>query len=253
MVSSILRTEKLCKSFSNGGVQQHVIKNLDLEIRDKDFTVIMGASGSGKSTLLYSLSGMDKPSLGKIFFGEEEISKYNNDQLAVFRRKHCGFVFQSIHLLDNMNVLDNVLTGALVVQKNSKELVDSAKDYLTKVGIESDSWNKFPNQLSGGEAQRVGIVRAIINNPQIVFADEPTGSLNSASGQDVLDIFTTVNQNGQSIVMVTHDLKTALRGDRVIFLRDGSIVGEHSMPKYGTDDMKQRRAALQNFLDEMGW
>lgn len=253
MVSSILRTEKLCKSFSNGGVQQHVIKNLDLEIHDKDFTVIMGASGSGKSTLLYSLSGMDKPSLGKIFFGEEEISKYSNDQLAVFRRKHCGFVFQSIHLLDNMNVLDNVLTGALVVQKNSKELVDAAKDYLTKVGIESESWKKFPNQLSGGEAQRVGIVRAIINNPQIVFADEPTGSLNSASGQDVLDIFSSVNQNGQSIVMVTHDLKTALRGDRVIFLRDGSIVGEHSMPKYGTDDMKQRRAALQSFLDEMGW
>lgn len=253
MVSSILRTEKLCKSFSNGGVQQHVIKNLDLEIHDKDFTVIMGASGSGKSTLLYALSGMDKPSLGKIYFGEEEISKYSNDQLAVFRRKHCGFVFQSIHLLDNMNVLDNVLTGALVVQKNSKELVDAAKDYLTKVGIESESWKKFPNQLSGGEAQRVGIVRAIINNPQIVFADEPTGSLNSASGQDVLDIFTSVNQNGQSIVMVTHDLKTALRGDRVIFLRDGSIVGEHSMPKYGTDDMKQRRAALQNFLDEMGW
>lgn len=253
MVSTILRTEKLCKSFSNGGVQQHVIKNLDLEIHDKDFTVIMGASGSGKSTLLYALSGMDKPSLGKIFFGEEEISKYSNDQLAVFRRKHCGFVFQSIHLLDHMNVLDNVLTGALVVQKNSKELVDAAKDYLTKVGIESESWKKFPNQLSGGEAQRVGIVRAIINNPQIVFADEPTGSLNSASGQDVLDIFTSVNQNGQSIVMVTHDLKTALRGDRVIFLRDGSIVGEHSMPKYGTDDMKQRRAALQNFLDEMGW
>lgn len=253
MVSSILRTEKLCKSFSNGGVQQHVIKNLDLEIHDKDFTIIMGASGSGKSTLLYALSGMDKPSLGKIYFGEEEISKYSNDQLAVFRRKHCGFVFQSIHLLDNMNVLDNVLTGALVVQKNSKELVAAAKNYLIKVGMQPESWKKFPNQLSGGEAQRVGIVRAIINNPQIVFADEPTGSLNSASGQDVLDIFTSVNQNGQSIVMVTHDLKTALRGDRVIFLRDGSIVGEHSMPKYGTDDMKQRRDSLQNFLDEMGW
>ena len=122
-----------------------------------------------------------------------------------------------------------------------------------KVGIQPECWKKFPNQLSGGEAQRVGIVRAIINHPQIVFADEPTGSLNSASGQDVLDIFTNVNQNGQSIVMVTHDLKTALRGDRVIFLRDGSIVGEHSMPKYGTDDMKHRRASLQNFLDEMGW
>ncbi|MDD6039299.1 MAG: ABC transporter ATP-binding protein [bacterium] len=253
MISSILKTEKLCKSFSNGGVQQHVIKNLDLEIHDKDFTIIMGASGSGKSTLLYALSGMDKPSLGKIYFGNEEISKYNNDQLAVFRRKHCGFVFQSIHLLDNMNVLDNVLTGALVAQKNSRELVDTAKGYLTKVGITEEIWKKYPNQLSGGEAQRVGIVRAIINNPQIVFADEPTGSLNSAAGQDVLDIFTEINRNGQSIVMVTHDLKTALRGNRVIFLRDGSIVGEHSMPMYGTDDGKERRAVLQNFLDEMGW
>ena len=253
MVSSILRTEKLCKSFSNGGVQQHVIKNLDLEIHDQDFTVIMGASGSGKSTLLYALSGMDKPSLGKIYFGEEDISKYSNDQLAVFRRKHCGFVFQSIHLLDQMNVLDNVLTGALVVQKNSKNLVDAAKGYLTKVGIGAETWSKFPNQLSGGEAQRVGIVRAIINQPQIVFADEPTGSLNSASGQDVLDIFTSLHQNGQSIVMVTHDIKTALRGNRVIFLRDGSIVGEHSMPRSGTDDTRERRALLQNFLDEMGW
>ena len=253
MVSSILKTEKLCKSFSNGGVQQHVIKNMDLEIHDKDFTIIMGASGSGKSTLLYALSGMDKPSLGKIYFGNEDISRYNNDQLAVFRRKHCGFVFQNIHLLDNMNVLDNVLTGALVAQKNSRELVEAARGYLTKVGITEEIWKKYPNQLSGGEAQRVGIVRAIINNPQIVFADEPTGSLNSASGQDVLDIFTDINRNGQCIVMVTHDLKTALRGDRVIFLRDGSIVGEHRMPKFGTDDMKERRAVLQSFLDEMGW
>ena len=107
MVSSILRTEKLCKSFSNGGVQQHVIKNLDLDIREGDFTVIMGASGSGKSTLLYALSGMDKPTLGKVCFGDEEISAYSNDQLAVFRRRNCGFVFQSIYLLDSMNYLNS--------------------------------------------------------------------------------------------------------------------------------------------------
>lgn len=253
MVSSILRTEKLCKSFSNGGVQQHVIKNLDLGIREKEFTIIMGASGSGKSTLLYALSGMDKPSLGKVFFGEEEISKYNNDELAIFRRKNCGFVFQSIHLLENMNVLDNVLTGALVAQKNSKELVEKTKELLTKVGIDEQTWKKYPNQLSGGEAQRVGIVRAIINDPRIVFADEPTGNLNSASSQDVLDIFTKINNGGQSFVVVTHDLKTALRGDRVIFLRDGSICGDHNMAKYGTDDVKQRRNELQTFLDDMGW
>ena len=252
-MNTILRTEKLCKSFSNAGLQQHVIKNMDLEILEGDFTVIMGSSGSGKSTLLYALSGMDKPSMGKVYFGNEEISGYSNDQLAIFRRKHCGFVFQSIYLLENMNVLDNIMTGALVVQKNSPELVEKAKSLLKKVGISEDMWKKYPNQLSGGECQRVGIVRAVINDPKILFADEPTGALNSSSGQDVLDVFTALHKNGQSIVMVTHDIKTALRGSRVIYLRDGGIVGVHRMPAYGSDDVKQRRAGLQSFLDSMGW
>lgn len=249
----ILRTEKLCKSFSNGGTQQHVIKNLDLTIMEGDFTVIMGASGSGKSTLLYALSGMDKPTLGKIYFGDTEIQGFTNDQLAVFRRGNCGFVFQSIYLLENQNVLDNVLTGAFAVQKNSPKLIERVKETLTRLGLGEEMQRKYPNQLSGGEAQRVGIVRAIINDPKILFADEPTGSLNSATGREVLDIFTQVHENGQSIVMVTHDIKTALRGTRVIYLRDGSVVGEHRMPKYGEDDLKERRNRLTEFLDEMGW
>ena len=249
----VLRTEKLCKSFSNGGTQQHVIKNLDLEIMEDDLTIIMGASGSGKSTLLYALSGMDKPTLGKVFFGDTEIQGYTNDQLAVFRRKNCGFVFQSIYLLENQTVLDNVLTGAFVVQKNSPELIRKVKDLLKKVGLDEDMQKKYPNQLSGGEAQRVGIVRAVINEPKILFADEPTGSLNSSSGKDVLDIFTQIHENGQSIVMVTHDIKTALRGTRVIYLRDGGVVGEHRMARYGQDDLKERREKLTAFLDEMGW
>lgn len=250
---NILRTEKLCKSFSNGGVQQHVIRNLDLEITEGDFTVIMGSSGSGKSTLLYALSGMDKPSMGKVFFGDEEIQDYTNDQLAIFRRGNCGFVFQSVYLLENQTVLDNVMTGALIVQKNSRKLVDKAKELLKKVGLDEEDWKKYPNQLSGGEAQRVGIVRAIINDPKILFADEPTGALNSASSNDVLDIFTDVHKNGQSIVMVTHDIKTALRGTRVIYLRDGGIVGDHKMVPYGQDDTKERRAKLSDFLEKMGW
>lgn len=252
-MKAILKTEKLCKTFSNEGLQQHVIKNLDLEIMEKDFTVIMGSSGSGKSTLLYALSGMDKPTMGKVFFNDEDISDYSNDKLAVFRRDHCGFVFQSIYLLENMNVLDNILTGALLVQKNTPELVAKVKELLNKVGIDEALWKKYPNQLSGGECQRVGIVRAVINDPQILFADEPTGALNSSSGKDVLDVFTELHKNGQSIVMVTHDLKTALRGSRVIYLRDGGIVGEHRMPDYGTDDNSKRRESLQNFLNEMGW
>ena len=249
-MKAILKTEKLCKTFSNEGLQQHVIKNLDLEIMEKDFTVIMGSSGSGKSTLLYALSGMDKPTMGKVFFNDEDISDYSNDKLAVFRRDHCGFVFQSIYLLENMNVLDNILTGALLVQKNTPELVAKVKELLNKVGIDEALWKKYPNQLSGGECQ---IVRAVINDPQILFADEPTGALNSSSGKDVLDVFTELHKNGQSIVMVTHDLKTALRGSRVIYLRDGGIVGEHRMPDYRTDDSLKRRESLQNFLNEMGW
>ena len=252
-MASILHTEKLCKTFSNGGIQQHIIRNLDLSICEKEFTVIMGASGSGKSTLLYALSGMDKPTLGKVWFGNTDISGYSNDKLAVFRRKHCGFVFQSIYLLDNMSVFDNIMTAALAAQKNSPELIARVKTLLTKVGIPEMNWKKFPNQLSGGECQRVGIVRAVINEPDILFADEPTGSLNSASSQDVMDIFTDLNCKGQTVVMVTHDLKTALRGNRVIFLRDGAVEGEHEMPPYGTDDLRTRRDRLQKFLDEMGW
>lgn len=133
-MGTILHTDKLCKSFSNGGVQQHVIKNLDIEIRENDLTIIMGASGSGKSTLLYALSGMDTPTPGSVFFGETDISKYSNDKLAVFRRENCGFVFQSIYLLDSMTVFDNIMTGALVIQKNSPELVRKAEELLKKGG-----------------------------------------------------------------------------------------------------------------------
>jgi len=253
MASSILKTEKLCKSFSNGGLQQHVIKNLDLEILEGDFTVIMGSSGSGKSTLLYALSGMDKPNMGRILFDGKEIQNFSNDELAVFRRGNCGFVFQSVYLLDNQTVLDNVLTGALIVQKNSAELVSKAKALLKKTGLHEEDFKKYPNQLSGGEAQRVGIVRAIINDPKILFADEPTGQLNSASSKDVLNIFSEVHKNGQSIVMVTHDLKTALRATRVLYLRDGGIVGDYRMPVYGEDDLKERRNGLTKFLEDMGW
>ena len=132
-------------------------------------------------------------------------------------------------------------------------MVNKAKELLEKTGIKETSWNKYPNQLSGGEAQRVGIVRAIINNPKILFADEPTGQLNSASSNDVLDIFTDIHKNGQSIVMVTHDLKTALRGNRVLYLRDGGVVGDYRMPNFGEDDIKERRNKLTEFLENMGW
>ena len=252
MSDVILSTRKLCKTFSSSGLQQHVLKNLDLEVYDRDFTVIMGPSGAGKSTLLYALSGMDKPTLGQIFFGERDISRLTNDQLAVFRRVNCGFVFQQIYLMDNMSVMDNVLTGGLLVSKKKREIDSRAVELFEQVGLTKEIWRKFPNQLSGGEAQRAGIVRALINRPKVVFADEPTGSLNSSSGTAVLDMLSQVNQNAQSIVMVTHDLKSALRGNRIIYLNDGAICGECVLGEYsGADEARQNK--LRGFLMEMGW
>lgn len=252
MTNTILSTDKLCKTFSNGGVQQHVLKNLDFAMETGEFTVIMGSSGAGKSTLLYALSGMDKPTLGEIRFAGEVITKYSNDQLAVFRRKHCGFVFQQVFLMDSMSVLDNVLACGLLVSKNKKALTDRAKQLLHQVGLEEEAWNKFPSQLSGGEAQRAGIVRALINEPEIVFADEPTGALNSASSRAVLDLLTEVNENGQSIIMVTHDLKSARRGSRILYLRDGVICGECKLGRYVSGD-RERHDKVNRFLQEMGW
>lgn len=248
----IIATNKLCKTFSNGGVQQHVLKNLDIEIYEGDFTVIMGSSGAGKSTLLYALSGMDKPTLGSIQFLDQEIAKQTDDKLAVFRRQNCGFIFQQMFLLDNMSILDNIMSSGLLISKDRKEVAARAKQLLTQVGLEEMLWRKFPTQLSGGEVQRAAIVRALINQPKVVFADEPTGALNSAAGKAVLDVLSEANQNGQSIIMVTHDLKSARRGNRILYMRDGVIRGVCDLGKYISGD-KERHMKLQAFLAEMGW
>ncbi len=248
----LLKTEKLCKTFSNGGQQQHVLKNIDLELYQGDFTVIMGASGAGKSTLLYALSGMDTPSLGTITFGDKVISNLSQDGLAVFRREHCGFVFQQIYLIDGMSVMDNVLSAGLLVNKDKKAVVSRAKELFAAVDISEETQKKFPTQISGGEAQRVGIVRALINNPEILFADEPTGALNSKTGLDVLDTLTKFNEQGQSVVMVTHDMRSARRGNRILYLKDGVILGECNLGKYTHGDTA-RHEKLTAFLKEMGW
>lgn len=248
----LLKTEKLCKTFSSGGVQQHVLRNIDLELYRGDFTVIMGASGAGKSTLLYALSGMDTPNLGTITFDGKEISALSQDGLAVFRREHCGFVFQQIYLIEGMSVTDNVLSAGLLVQKDRKALVQKAKELFAAVDIPEETQKKFPTQISGGEAQRVGIVRALINSPEILFADEPTGALNSKTGLDVLDVLTRFNEQGQSVVMVTHDVRSARRGNRILYLKDGAVLGECELGKYISGDA-ERHEKLSAFLKSMGW
>lgn len=252
MKKILLKTDHLSKSFSNEGMMQHVLKNIDLELYQGDFTVIMGASGAGKSTLLYALSGMDTPSLGTITFGNTAISNLDQDGLAVFRREHCGFVFQQIYLIDGMSVMDNILAAGLLVSKNKKALIDKALELFAAVDIPEETQKKFPTQISGGEAQRAGIVRALINNPEILFADEPTGALNSKTGLDVLDTLTRFNEQGQSVVMVTHDMRSARRGNRILYLKDGVILGECNLGRYVHGDNK-RHETLSAFLSEMGW
>ena len=252
MSKTIIQTRKLNKNFMIGDREQKVLTNLDLDVYEGDFTVIMGASGAGKSTLLYALSGMDIPSGGEVTINGESIIGLSNDKLAMFRRENCGFVFQQMFLLDNMSILDNIIAAGRLVSKDKKEIVRYAKELLTKVGLTDIIWNKFPNQLSGGENQRAAIVRALINHPKVVFADEPTGALNSSSGKAVLDVLTEINEAGQSIIMVTHDLKSARRGKRVLYINDGVVMGECNLGKYVSGD-RQRHEKLAAFLVEMGW
>lgn len=253
-MDTIIETRKLSKTFSHSGVKQHVLKNLDLTIHTGDFTVIMGPSGAGKSTLLYALSGMDRPSLGSVVFAGTDISSSSEDKLARFRRRHCGFIFQQAHLLDAMSVMDNVLAIGLLgrPRREHRGIHDRACDLFDQVGLTTDDTRKMSTMLSGGEAQRAAIVRGLINSPAVLFADEPTGQLNSENSQRVLDLLTQSNHSGQTLVMVTHDIRSALRGNRILFLRDGSIRGELRLEPWQADT-SERTARLTGFLAEMGW
>lgn len=248
----VLMATDLCKTFSNESVQQHVLKNLNIVINRGDFVVIMGSSGSGKSTLLYALSGMENPTLGTVTIGGKEISKLSNDKLAVIRREHCGFVFQQNFLNNTMTVMENIMVSGLLKNKNRKEIKKRAMELLQQADLKEETAGKYPTQLSGGEAQRVALVRGIINKPEILFADEPTGALNSANTLRVLDILTELNRQGQTIVMVTHDMKAARRGNRVLYLKDGVITDEVELGMYEPQN-EERHRKLRSFLDEMGW
>ena len=252
MKEILISAKNLKKEFCTGETSQTIFENLDIDIYKGDFTIIMGASGAGKSTLMYSLSGMDRPTNGSIVFSDEEITKYNDDELAVFRRKNCGFVFQQIYLLEKMSLMDNVLTAGALCSDNKKEVIERAKELFELVNIPEITQKKFSTQVSGGEAQRAGIVRAVINKPSVVFADEPTGALNSNNSAAVLNVFTKLHREGQSIIMVTHDKKTALRGNRVLYVRDGQIFGDCNLGNYVESD-NERERKLDEFLTEMGW
>lgn len=253
MNNVILSAKDISKSFAHEGGQIHVISHLDLDIYDKDFTVIMGASGSGKSTLLYALSGMDKPTMGSVFYNNLDLVKIKEVELSKLRCNDFGFIFQQMHLVSNLSLFENItVAGYLNKNKTSAEVNQKANGLIELMNI-SHVKKHFPSQVSGGEQQRCAIARAVINEPKIVFADEPTGALNKNNTIEVLNLLTNLNNNGQAILMVTHDVRAALRANRVIYLEDGKIKGEIKLPPYSIETEKSREAQLNSWLSSMKW
>lgn len=252
MNNTLIILRDVCKTFVSEGEATHVIRNLNMEIKNGEFTVIMGASGSGKSTLLYLLSGMDKVTSGEVMFEDEKLKFHDNKKMACFRRDKIGFVFQGINLIPHLTLLQNMLAAGYLKNKKRTDILEKAKSLLISVGLEKEM-NKLPSQVSGGQSQRGAIARALINEPEVIFADEPTGSLNSKQGQDILDMLSELNMKNQSIVMVTHDIKGAVRGDRVLFIKDGKLEGDLYLGKYTKEESSYREKTLISYLNEKGW
>ena len=220
----LVQVSELKKTYQTGDVKIDALRGLSLEIATGDFVAVMGQSGSGKSTLLHMIGGLDQPSNGWVQVGKHRLDRMSQTELAVFRRSQVGFVFQFFNLIENLSVRANVELPALLSnQMNKKDIRQRSTALLERLGITSQA-GKHPWELSGGQQQRVAIARAFINSPALLLADEPTGNLDSASGDEVLDILREFNQQGQTILMVTHAAEAAARASYVLFIRDGLLV-----------------------------
>lgn len=253
MRTSVISARSLCKSYAHNSTQNHILNHVDLELYEGDFTVVMGASGSGKSTLLYTLSGMDKPTAGQVIYKGENIAAYPESKLARLRQGDFGFIFQQMHLVSNLTLFENIVVpGYLNKSATAREVDDRAAELLDKMGITS-MMGRLPSQVSGGEQQRAAIARSVISRPKLLFADEPTGALNRKNTTEVLDLLTQMNLEGQSILMVTHDLRAALRATRILYLEDGKVIGELPLSPYSSEDEKSREAQVNAWLSSMKW
>lgn len=254
MMKKILLSGKdICKKFDGSSEQELVLNKVNVDIYEGDFTIIMGASGAGKSTLLYALSGMDRLSRGKVYYKEMGISNYDEKQMATLRSQEFGFVFQQTHLVSNLTLFENVVVaGYLNKKKSVKEVQERAEELLHQMNVEKAK-NRIPSQVSGGEAQRAAMARAMIHEPGVIFADEPTGALNKRNSDEILHLLTTLNEAGQSILMVTHDVRAAVRGNRILYLEDGQIIDEMILPEFSEDDAKRRENKINEWLTSMEW
>lgn len=271
MTGVLLSAKGVKKEFTGREGRELVLDHIDLDIYEGDFTVIMGSSGAGKSTLLYALSGMDSITDGKVLYRGSEISRYTERQMAALRSGEFGFVFQQTHLVSSLSLFENVaVAGYLDPGRDAKEgrrkgnfmpqrrttgeeeVRKKAAELLGQMHVENAK-DRFPSEVSGGEAQRAAIARAMINSPGLLFADEPTGALNKRNSEEVLNLFTELNEKGQSILMVTHDIRAAIRGTRILYLEDGKILDEMTFPAFQEADAKSREQRLTEWLGVLSW
>lgn len=251
MREALLTAQEIVKTYP--GAQEPVLGPLNTEIYQGDFTIIMGPSGSGKSTLLYALSGMDALSSGKVMYKGRELGTLSEKKMAALRAREFGFVFQQTYLVSNLTLFENVaVAGYLEKGQSDKAVNERAEALLARMHVEKAK-DRLPSQASGGEAQRAAIARAVINHPGLLFADEPTGALNRKNSEEVMDLLTFLNQEGQSILMVTHDVKAAIRGNRILYLEDGKILDEISLTPFDAQTAKEREEKLSAWLSFLSW
>lgn len=244
----ILSGRQIEKNYGNAAI----LNGIDIDLNQGDFSVIMGTSGSGKSTLLYVLSGMDHASGGSIVFEGTDVASASEKELTILRADAFGFVFQKTHLVSNLTLYENILIAGLIGSKFDEETLRKKTDALIRQMNLTEAKDRLPSQVSGGEAQRAAVARAVVSAPKLLFADEPTGALNRANTKEVLDLFTKLHKEGQTILLVTHDKEAALRGNRIFYLEDGKILSKLDLSNYEPNDT-QREQALSLWLNQLGW
>ncbi|MBD5506906.1 MAG: ABC transporter ATP-binding protein [Lachnospiraceae bacterium] len=254
-MTNILEVQDLCKTYVVNKRQNNVLKNVNFSVDEGEMVAVMGPSGSGKSTLLYSVSGMDGITAGEVKFCGKSVSKMTQNELAKLRLDEMGFIFQQMYMLKNLSVLDNILLPACQsdkIRESRRETTERGHALMRKLGIIDIADNDI-NEVSGGQLQRACICRSMINKPKMIFADEPTGALNRASSDEVMEELAKLNAEGTTIMLVTHDVKVAAKCTRILYIVDGNIQGEYRLEKYDKTKLRDRERALNGWLMEMGW
>ena len=251
---NILEVKDLCKTYIVNKRQNNVLKNVNFTIGEGEMVAVMGPSGSGKSTLLYAVSGMDSLTAGEVNFCGRNIAGMGERELADLRLDEMGFIFQQMYMLKNLTILDNIIlpaTQSKKLREPRKETVRRGQNLMRRLGIIDIADNDI-NEVSGGQLQRACICRSMMNNPKMIFADEPTGALNRTSSDEVMEELVKLNSEGTTIMLVTHDVKVAAKCTRVMYIVDGNIKGEYDLSDCSTQ-IRERERALNNWLLELGW